>query len=129
VAEGFFMAEFDQGKRTADQVAGVARDTIRKSEAVTQQSVKAAQESFATASEGFRDLNVKMIEIAHENTEAFFDFARKVATTKEPAALMQLFSEHTKKQMEMFSKQSHDLTALGKQLSGKAMAPASQGLR
>jgi hypothetical protein len=81
------------------------------------------------ASEGFRDLNVKMIEIARENTEAFFDFARKVATTKEPTALMELFSEHTKKQMEMFKKQGHDLTALGQQLSGKTMASVTRGIR
>jgi hypothetical protein len=111
------MAEFNQQKRTADGITGAARETISKSEAVTQQSIKVAEKSVAASTEGFRDLNVKMIEIARENTDAFFDFARKVATTKEPAALMELFSQHTKKQMEMFSKQSQDLTALGQQIS------------
>ncbi len=123
------MAEFNQGKRTVDQVTGAAHDAMKKSEAVTQQSVQAAQESLSMASEGLRDFHLKMIEIARENTESFFDFARKVATAKEPAALMELFTEHTKKQMEMFSKQSHDLTALGQQLSGKTLAPVSRGVR
>src|ERR1700690_2472915 len=123
------MAEFNRGERIANEAAGVARDTMKKGEAVTEQSLPAAQEGLATATESARDFNLKMIEIARENTEAFFDFAQKAATTREPSALVELFTTHTKKQMEMFSKQSQELTVLGQKLAGKNVAPLSGGLR
>jgi hypothetical protein len=56
----------------------------------------------------FRDFDLKMIEIARENTVALFDFAQKVATTREPNTMMELFTAHTQRQMEMFSKQSQE---------------------
>jgi hypothetical protein len=117
------MAEFNRGKRIADDAADIARDTMKKGEAVTEQSLHAAQEGFATATENIREFNLKMIEIARENTEAFFNFAQKVATTREPTALMELFSAHTKNQIELFTKQSQELTALGQQVASKNIAP------
>lgn len=113
------MAEFDRGKRIADDATSIARDTMKKGEAATEQSLHAAQEGFAMASESAREFNLKMIEIARENTESFFDFAKKVATTREPTALMELFSAHTQNQIEMFTKQSHELTALGQKVASK----------
>lgn len=100
------MVELDQGKRFADKAAGMARDTMRKGEVATEQSVHAAQQNFSLASESFREFNLKVIEIAQENMQAFFEFAQKAATAREPSALMELFTEHSRKQMEMFSKQS-----------------------
>jgi hypothetical protein len=123
------MAQFNQGDRIANEAAGIARDTVKKGEAATEQSLHAAQEGFAMAAESTRDFNLKMIEIARANTEAFFDFAQKAATTREPGALMELFTTHTKKQMEMFSKQSQELTVLGQKLAGKNVLPISGGLR
>jgi hypothetical protein len=70
-----------------------------------------------------------MIEIARENTLAFFDFALKVATTREPNAMMEHFASHTQKQMEMFSNQSQELTALWQKLANKSAETVSGALR
>jgi hypothetical protein len=70
-----------------------------------------------------------MLEIARENTAAFFDFAQKVATTREPNAMIELFTAHMQKQMEMFSKQSQELTALGQKLASKGTGTSSGAFR
>lgn len=116
------MAEFDQGKRFADKAEGMARDTMKKGEAAAEQSARAAQQGFSLASESVREFNLKVIEIAQENMQAFFEFAQKAATAQEPSALMELFAEHSRKQMEMFSKQSQELTGLGQKLASKSTA-------
>ena len=107
------MVETDQARRFADKASGAARDTMNaardtmnKGEAVAERSMKAAEDSLSVSADSVRDFNLKMIEIARENTVAFFDFAQKIATTREPNAMMELFTAHTQKQMEMFSKQS-----------------------
>jgi phasin len=123
------MAELDQGKRFADKAAGMARDTMRKGEAAAEQSVHATQESFSLASDSVREFNLKVIEIAQENMQAFFEFAQKAATAREPSALMELFAEHSRKQMEMFSKQTQELTGLGQKLASKSATPLSAGFR
>jgi hypothetical protein len=123
------MAETDQGKRFADKAGGMARDTMKKGEVAAEQSVHAAQQGFALASESVREFNLKVIEIAQQNMQAFFEFAQKAATAQEPSAVMELFAEHSRKQMEMFSKQSQELTGLGQKLASKSAAPFSGGLR
>lgn len=119
------MAELDQAKRFADKAAGMTRDTVRKGQAGAEQSIHATQQSFSLASDSIREFNIKMIEIAQENMQAFFEFAQKAASTQEPSALMELFAEHSRKQMEMFNKQSKELTGLGQQLANKSTVPFS----
>jgi hypothetical protein len=120
------MAVSDQAKRFADKASGAARD---KGDAVAEHSIQAAKDTLSMSADSVRDFNLKMIEIARENTVAFFDFAQKVATTREPNAMMELFTAHTQKQMEMFSKQSQELTALGQKLASKSTETISGAFR
>ena len=123
------MAVSDQAKRFADKASGAARETVDKGEAVAEHSIQAAKDTLSISAESVRDLNLKMIEIARENTAAFFDFAQKVAITREPNAMIELFTAHMQKQMEMFSKQSQELTALGQKLASKGTGTSSGAFR
>jgi hypothetical protein len=123
------MSMDEQGKKIADKSAGMARDAMKKGEMAAEQSVQATQESYATAVDGVRQFNLKIIEMLRTNTEAFFEFAGQVASTKDPNAIVQLWTSRTQQQMEAFAKQSQELAALGQKLAGSSIEPTSRGFR
>jgi hypothetical protein len=48
--------------------------------------------------DNIRDFNVKMIDMAQANAEAVFEFARQLATAKQPSDIFELWTAHAKKQ-------------------------------
>jgi hypothetical protein len=66
------------------------------------------------------EFSLKVIEISRANIDSFFDFALKVARTRDPSAMVELWTAHTQKQLETFGKQAQELTLLGQKLASKA---------
>jgi hypothetical protein len=67
-----------------------------------------------------RDYNRKMIDMAHANAEAAFELARQLANAKAPSDIVELWASYARKQFEMLSEQTKDLTALGQKSLAKA---------
>lgn len=103
------MSNIDQGKKFADQATGMARDATKR-----------GQDSMAMAAESSSQFGLKVLEIARTNVDSFFDFAQKIMTTKDPGALMELWTTHTQKQLETYSKQAQELSQFGQKMAGKA---------
>jgi hypothetical protein len=97
------MSQFEQGKKITD--VGATRDALNKGKAATEQTAQAAQDSLSATADGVRDFHLKIIEMTQTNANTFFDFARELARTKEPAQLMELWSQHARQQFEILSKQ------------------------
>jgi len=74
---------------------------VRKGRAKTEQSLEASQEGFQMAGDSARQMNLKLLEIMRANTEAFFEFAEDMATAKDPSKLIEIWTKHTQKQMEL----------------------------
>src|ERR1700745_3800289 len=55
-------------------------------------------QSISVAFESIRDFNVKMIDMAHANMDAFFGLARQLATAKAPSDIVELCTAHARKQ-------------------------------
>jgi hypothetical protein len=110
------MNKFEQSTRLADKSTKVARETlergIRSAEEVTNGAKLTLLSSFA----GMREFNVKLIDIAHANANEVFNFAHEVASVQTPADLLAIWSAHAKRQFEMMTKQTQELTALGQKL-------------
>jgi hypothetical protein len=123
------MNAFEQGKKATDQAAGAARETLRKGETKAEQSLQAAQEGFQMAGNGAREVNLKLIEIMRSNAEAFFGFAEEMATAKDPGSLVEIWSKHTRQQMEMLSKHSQEFASLGQRLATTNMQSVSNPIR
>ena len=104
------------------------RDQSRKVATETIEKAKAAAEQSAQAVESIRDFNVKMIDITRAHTEAVFDFARQLATATTPSDLMELWTSHGRKQFEMLSEQSKELTALGQKIAGQNAEPIARSV-
>ena len=109
-------------RTAANESTKVVRDTMKRGEAAAERSAQVGQEAFSMAVHNGSELNLKIIENARANMEAFFDFTEELATTKDPSALMELWKDHTQKQFEMFGKQAQELMLLGQQLAGNSVS-------
>jgi len=80
-------------------------------------------QSISVAFESIREFNVKMIDMAHANMEAFFGLARQLATAKAPSDVLELWTGHARKQFETLTEQTKELAALGQKTAAENAEP------
>jgi|HubBroStandDraft_2_1064218.scaffolds.fasta_scaffold57405_3 phasin len=115
------MSAYDQSKKLADKSAEMASETV-------QQGKAAVEQSFSASVGNMRDYNLKMIELAQANIEAYFAFARQLATATTPSDAIELWTSHVRKQFELLNDQTKQLTALGQKLAGESAAPIARSI-
>jgi hypothetical protein len=57
-----------------------------------------------------------------------FDFALQIATAKAPSDIVELRTTHARKQFEMLSEQTKELTALGQKMAGESAEPTARSV-
>jgi phasin len=85
-------------------------------------------QSISLTFESIRDFNVKVIDMAHANMEAFFGFARQLATAKAPSDIAELWTAHCRKQFETLTEQAKELTALGQKTAAESAEPIARSV-
>ena len=58
------------------------------------------ERTYSTASKGAADFNLHLLEMAQENMNAAFDFARQLTRVKSPSEFFELSAAHMRKQFE-----------------------------
>jgi phasin len=115
------MSQYDQSRK-------LANETLEKGKAAAEQSARAMEQGFSTAVENMRDYQLKIIDMAHANMEAFFEFARQMAAAKAPTDVMGLWTTHARRQFEALSDQTKQLTALGQKMASESAEPMKRGV-
>ena len=120
------MSEHDQSRKFTDKSAAIANETLDKGKAAAKQSERSVEQSYSVMVENIRAFNVKMIDMARANAEAAFDFALQIATAKAPSDIVELWMTQGRKQFEMLSEQTRELTALGQKMAGESAEPIAR---
>jgi phasin len=115
-------------KAVSDKGAVIASETLEKGKATAEQATRAVQQSYSITVDNIRNFNVKMIDMAQANAEAVFEFARQLATAKQPSDMVELWTAHAKKQFETLTKQTKELSALGQKIAGESAEPITRGV-
>ena len=84
--------------------------------------------TYSTASKGAADFNLHLLEIAQENMNAAFDFARQLTRVKSPSEFFELSAAHTRKQFETFTEQTKHLASLAQKVTTDAAQPLQTGV-
>jgi hypothetical protein len=79
-------------------------------------------QSISVTFESIRDFNVKVIDMAHANMEAFFGLA------KAPSDIVDLWTAHARKQFETLTEQTKELTALGQKTAAESAEPIARSV-
>jgi phasin len=64
-----------------------------------------------------------LMEMMKANTTATLDFAQELLGIKSPSDAVELWTSHAKKQFEIFSAQSKELTELGQKVATETVEP------
>ena len=95
----------EQAKRAFDTFAATSEKTW-----------KTFETSSRTVSSGLRSLNEKIAEITRSNAEANFALAMKLAESKDVGQVVELQTEHARRQMESFVHQLEEIRDLAAQV-------------
>jgi phasin len=115
-------------RQTAENGPAHAKEAYEKVSAATADAAGLIKNGYSTAVKGAQDYNNKLFEFAQANTNVAFDFAHKLLGAKSPSELMELSTEHARKQIETMTGQAKELTALGQKVSLATTEPLKSGL-
>ena len=105
-ARAALKESFAEGKKTLDKMSNVA------TEATSQ-----ITNSYATAIKGAQEYNVKAFEFAQANIAAAFDITQKLSAVKSPSDLIEISSNHARKQCETLAEQTKELAELAQKIA------------
>jgi phasin len=105
-----------------------ARDNYEKLGAAATEGAGRVKSSMSTAFKGVQDYNTKLLEFAHANTKSAFDFFQQLSGVKSPTELLELSTEHTRKQFETFTEQAEQLASLAQSATLAAAEPFKAGV-
>jgi len=99
-------------REMTDKGNAQAKQAFEKMSAATTEASSIMQNAGATAAQGFKDSNAKVIEFARINSNAALDFANLLLGVKSPSEFIQVSTEQARKQFDVLSAQTKELTAL-----------------
>jgi phasin len=105
-----------------------AKESYEKIDAATTEAADLIKNSYSKAVKGMQDYNNKIMEFAHANTNAAFDFVQKLSGVKSPTAFVQLWTEYARKQLETLTEQTKQLAALAQKATLATAEPLKTGV-
>jgi len=112
-------------REPANKGAAYAKDTYAKTQAAAGETTKIMQQTYFAASKGAADFNVHLLDIAQENMNAAFAFARQLTRVTSPAQFFELSAAHARKQYETLTEQTQRLTSLAQKATTETAQPLS----
>src|SRR3984885_6909084 len=123
------MTDAQQALRTmAETGTTQAKEAYEKMSAATSEATNLNRKSYSPAVEGPQVYNDKLLEFAQTNSKVAFDFAQKLLAVKSPSEFIELSTEHARKQFEVLTEQTKELTALAQQVTTATAEPLKAGV-
>jgi phasin len=116
----------EQARRLSERTTKAARENLERSASATEDATRNVEQSYSSTFAGVRELNLKLIEMARANTEAVFELAHEIASAGSPSDLANIWAGHARRQFELMTTQSKELTELGRKLAGQTTEPLAR---
>lgn len=129
-APNFEMPNFDLPKiempeafrEIAEKGVAQAKDNYEKIQAAADEATDLLKSAYTAAAKGTSDYNRKVIDIAHTNARAAFDYAYELLGVKSPSEFIELSTGHARKQFEAMTAQTKELTELAQKVTTEIAA-------
>src|SRR3954454_6040120 len=113
----------EQVRAFAEKGVSQARDSYAKFKDAAETHNGTIEAVFTSASRGASAYSAKLLEFFKANTSSSLDFAQELFGVKTPAAALELWTSHARKQFETFSAQAKELTELGQKVATETVEP------
>jgi phasin len=118
-----FPSEF---RELAEKNALQAKETCEKMKSASEDMTDGFKDAYATAAKGAGEYGTHLIEAARTNSNAAFDYAIGLISSKSLSEAVELSANHLRMQFEALSVQSKELTALAQKVASEAAEPIKE---
>lgn len=115
-------------RETLEKGTAQARANYEKVGAAATEGAGLLKGSISKTLKGVQEYNTKLLEFAHTNTKAVFDFFQQLSEVKSPTAFLELSTDHTRKQFEALTEQTKQLASLAQSATNAAAEPLKAGV-
>jgi phasin len=113
----------EQMRAFAEKGVSQARDSYAKFKDAAESHNGTIEAVFSSASKGASEYSAKLMEIVKAGTTAHPDFAQALIGVKSPSEAMELWTSHTRKQLETLSAQAKELAELSQKVATETVEP------
>ena len=114
----------DMAEKGVQQV----KDAYARIKSAAEEATDLAEDTYATATKGAAEFNLKALEALRVNMNAAFDYTREFLGAKTPAEALELSTSHLRKQFEALAAQTKDLSALAQKVATQTAEPIKAGV-
>jgi phasin len=105
-----------------------AKDAYARLKTAAEETTDVLEDTYATASKGATEFNLKALEALRTNVNASFDYTRELIASKSLAEAVELSASHMRKQFETLSGQAKTLSTLVQKIATDAAEPIKSGM-
>jgi phasin len=113
----------EQMRAFAEKGVSQARDSYARFKDAAETHNGTIEAVFTSASKGANEYSAKLVEFFKANTTSSLDFAQELFGVKTPAAAMELWTSHARKQFETFTAQARELAELSQKIATETVEP------
>ena len=113
----------EQMRAFAERGVSQARDNYAKFKDAAESHNGTIEAVFTSASKGASTYSAKVMEFMKANTTSTLDFAQELLGVKSPAEAFELWTAHTRKQVETFAAQAKELGELSQKVAADTVEP------
>ncbi|MCK1714339.1 MULTISPECIES: phasin [unclassified Bradyrhizobium] len=113
----------EQMRAFAEKGVSQARESYAKFKDAAETHNGTVEAVFTSASKGASEYSAKLLEFMKANTTAQLDFAQELFSLKSPSEALELWTGHTRKQLETFQAQAKELVEIGQRVANATAEP------
>ncbi|HLL27012.1 MAG TPA: phasin [Xanthobacteraceae bacterium] len=112
----------------AEKSVQQAKDVYARIKSAAEESTDMLEDTYASATKGATEFNLKALEALRANVNASFDYSRELMGSKTLAEAVELSATHIRKQFESLSVQAKSLSALAQKVATETAEPIKAGM-
>jgi phasin len=113
----------EQMRAFAEKGVSQARDNYAKFKDAAEAHNGTIEAVFTSVNKGASAYSAKVMEFLKANTSTSLDFAQELFGVKTPAEALELWTSHTRKQLETYTAQAKELAELGQKIATETAEP------
>src|SRR4029450_6019521 len=100
------------GTQVVRETTVQTKEAFENVSAATAEAGKLLRDSYSTAVKSAEEYNAKVMEFARTNTQTNLEFVQKLSNAKSPTELLELSTNHSRRQFEALAQQARELLSL-----------------
>jgi phasin len=100
------------GTQVVRETTAQTKEAFEKLSAATVEAGNLLRDSYSTAVKSGEEYNAKVMEFARTNTQTNLEFMQKLSNAKSPTELLELSTNHSRRQFEALAQQARELLSL-----------------